>query len=204
MLESPVAARSAFAGLAVPGTIGSDGGASGVVVVERLGVRLLNICTHKEHGPRARQTIEAITRLTPPNRPRRVASGGLTLIGTAPGRWLVVGEGPAGAATVERVAVRLEGLAAIADQSDAYGVLRLWGTRVRDTLAKGCPIDLHPSAFGLEDAATVPIATIPCRLWQVDHAPAYDVLVPRSYALSFWDWLKSSAAEFGFEVQPAG
>lgn len=203
MLEPSVSARSAFAGLAVPGVIGVEGGIAGVTVTERLGMRLLHICALKEHGARARQTIEAVTRLTPPARPRRVSNGGLSLVGTAPDRWLVVGEGPSSAATVERVALRLDGLAAIADQSDGYGVLRLWGPRVREALAKGCPIDLHPSVFGIEDAATVPIASIPCRLWQVDLAPAYDILVPRSYAASFWDWLKSSAAEYGFEVVSA-
>lgn len=203
MLEPPLALRSAFADLAVPGTIGGADGSAGVTIAERIGVRLLHVCPLKEPGPRARQAIEAITRLTPPDRPRRVGGGGLSLVGLAPDRWLVVGDGPASSASIERLVVRLDGLAAIADQSDAYGVLRLWGPRVRDALAKGCPIDLHPSVFGPGDAATVPIASVPCRLWQVDATPAYDILVPRSYAASFWHWLTASAAEYGFEVMPA-
>ena len=38
------------------------------------------------------------------------------------------------------------------------------------------------------------------QLWQVDEAPSYDIALFRSVSASFWRWLTSSAAEFGYEV----
>jgi sarcosine oxidase subunit gamma len=69
-------------------------------------------------------------------------------------------------------------------------------------LAKGLPIDLHPSVFAPGSAATSVIALMGATLWQVDAAPSYDIAVFRSLAGSFWTWLTDSAAEFGCEVGP--
>ena len=75
------------------------------------------------------------------------------------------------------------------------------GPRVRDTLAKGCSLDLHPRAFKPGDAATTPVALIDCQIWQLDETPTYALAVPSSFAESFWDWLTASAAEFGYTVE---
>jgi sarcosine oxidase subunit gamma len=79
-------------------------------------------------------------------------------------------------------------------------VLRLSGARVRDVLAKGLPIDLHPRAFRTGDATTSIISHIGIQLWQVDDAPTYDIVFFRSLAGSFWKWLTDSAAEYGYRV----
>jgi len=204
MVEHQFAALSAFDGLAVAGRFGAGEAANaGVLAAERLGVRLLNICAAREQAADARAAIEATCGIAPPSGARRASAGDVSLVGIAPGRWLAVGETARAGALIETLAQRLTGLAATADQSDGYGVLRLTGERVRDALAKGCPIDLDPSVFGIEHAATVPIASVPCRLWQIDLAPTFDVLVPRSYARSFWEWLLPSSMEFGLEVLQA-
>ena len=95
---------------------------------------------------------------------------------------------------------KLKGFASVSDQSDGRAVVRLAGPRVRDVLAKGLPIDLHPTVFGAGSAATSVIALMGVTLWQVDDAPTYDIAVFRSLAGSFWKWLTDSAAEFGYEV----
>ena len=86
------------------------------------------------------------------------------------------------------------------DQSDGRALMRLSGSRVRDLLAKGCPIDLHPRAFKGGDVALTTISHIGVHLWQVDDAPTYDLALMRSMAESFWSWLDASAAEFGYSV----
>ena len=91
-------------------------------------------------------------------------------------------------------------LAAIVDQSHARILLRISGPRVRDALAKGVAIDLHPSAFRTGDTAMTSIAHIDVQLWQDDEAPSYVFSVPRSLAESFWHWLEASAAEHGLEL----
>jgi heterotetrameric sarcosine oxidase gamma subunit len=79
-------------------------------------------------------------------------------------------------------------------------VLRIGGPRARAALAKGCPLDLHPRAFGPGDTAVTAIAHVGVQLWQLDDAPTYELAVPRSMAKSFWTWLSASAAEFGLAV----
>jgi sarcosine oxidase subunit gamma len=61
----------------------------------------------------------------------------------------------------------LNGVASVADQSDAYVLIRLSGERVRDALAKLIPIDIHPRAFTVGDAATTVAALIGVTLWRL-------------------------------------
>ena len=79
-------------------------------------------------------------------------------------------------------------------------MLELSGPRVRDVLAKGVPLDLHPVRFRDGDVALTAVAHVAVHLRQVSDAPAYRLSVPRSYFGAFWHWLASSAAEFGCEV----
>jgi methylglutamate dehydrogenase subunit D len=92
--------------------------------------------------------------------------------------------------------------ATIVDQSHARTLLRISGPRVRDALAKGVAIDLHPSEFRTGDTAATSVAHIGVQFWQHDAAPTYVFCVARGYAGSFWDWLAVSAAEYGLEVAP--
>jgi sarcosine oxidase subunit gamma len=122
----------------------------------------------------------------------------LDLIWAGPQQWLAISEDRA---APERLARALEGLAAVSDQSDGRAVLRLSGPKLRDTMAKGCPVDLHPRAFRPGDTALTAIAHIGVQLWQLDEAPTFEIAVFRSMAGSFWRWLSGSAAEFGLEVR---
>src|SRR5262249_52978308 len=98
---------------------------------------------------------------------------------------------------------KLESLASVSDQSGGRTGLRIGGSRARDVLTKGLPIDLHPRAFPLGSAATSAISPIGVQLWQGDHTRSYDLALFRSLTESFWRWLTASAAEFGYEVAPA-
>jgi methylglutamate dehydrogenase subunit D len=95
--------------------------------------------------------------------------------------------------------------AAVNDQSDARAALRLSGPNVREMLAKGCMIDLHPTAFPSGAAAMTSIAHISVHLWRADAQgdggdAIIDMLVGRSMAASLWSWVNASAAEYGCGV----
>ena len=201
MADATLAPRPALDGVAVPGRYGRPDGAPGVIVAERKGLALATIMArHGREGELARAMRDGFG-LEPPERPRRVAAGDLALVGAGPGQWLAVGEGEFADNLEGRLAARLSGLAAVADQSDGRMVLRLAGPRLREALAKGCPVDLHPRAFAPGDAALTAIAYMGVHLWQLDPAPTFEIAVSRSYAESFWRWLTASAAEFGYEVR---
>ena len=94
------------------------------------------------------------------------------------------------------------GLASIADQSDGRVVLRLRGDRVRQVLAKGVPLDLHPRRFKVGDVASTLVAHVGVQIEQLDDQPTFQLMASRSLAGSLWSWLTKSAAEFGYEVVP--
>jgi sarcosine oxidase subunit gamma len=71
---------------------------------------------------------------------------------------------------------------------------------MREALAKGCPIDLHPRAFAAGAAAATVIGHIGVNLWRLPSDDGLHLAVFRSMAGSFRSWLHASAAEFGLEV----
>ena len=135
-----------------------------------------------------------------PDGPRRAARGSVTFAGTGPDRWMASAEGSDAAGFAAKVRARIGPFAAVSDQSDARLVVRLSGPRVREVLAKGVPIDLHPKAFRPGDVACTMVGHITTQIDMLDDAPAYQLAVPRSMAGSFWSWLTASAAEFGHDV----
>jgi methylglutamate dehydrogenase subunit D len=198
MAEIRLKARSPFDGLLKPGRHGAQAGAPGVTLSERAGLAL---CVISAGAGKASEVAAKMASVTGLNEPKRVTKNGFALIGTAPGQWLAVAESKEARALPAMLGVALKGLATVVDLSDGKAVLRISGPRVRETLAKGCSLDLHPSVFKPGSAATTPVALIDCVIWQIDETPTYDLAVPSSYAESFWSWLSASAAEFGYMVK---
>jgi|HigsolmetaAR204D_1030405.scaffolds.fasta_scaffold03637_5 sarcosine oxidase subunit gamma len=189
--------RSAFDGL-----LTNQGNAErpGLSVEDRCGMGLATVIARSGQEQALRARIRERHGLELPDGPRRVTAGDVAFIGTGRGKWLATGTGDQG--WVEDLARDLAGLAMVTDQSDGLAVLRIGGPCVRQALAKGVPIDLHPRAFTPDDAAVTAIGQIGVTLWQIDDAPTYEIAMFRSMAGSFWHWLASSAAEFGLTVSP--
>ncbi len=189
---------SALAGLAIPGRYGKAAGEPGVTIVERSGLGLATVAARK--GAPVRVAVKASYGVNLPDESAVVQGPDVSFVGYGPGQWLAVSESLAGEALARDLAKRLRGLASISDQSGGRTVLRVSGSRARDVLAKGLPIDLHPRVFSPGSAATSAIALMGVQLWQIDDTPSYDIALFRSLSASFWRWLASSAAEFGYEV----
>ena len=197
MSDRPLQAKSALAGLAVPGRYGPPG-EPGIVIAERSGLGLATVARRK--GGPLRVAVKASYGVDLPDGSAVVQGREVSFVGYGPGQWLAVSETLAGETLARDLAERLRGLASISDQSGGRTVLRVKGPRARDVLAKGLPIDLHHSVFGPGSAATSTISLMGVQLWQVDDAPTYDIALFRSVSASFWRWLTASAAGFGYEV----
>ncbi len=188
--------RSPLIGVLVPGRSGEPSGPPGVLVHEHPPAGCAHIAARTGCLPALAEAMRDIG-IAVPDRPAWSEGGGLRAVWVGPERWLVWGSGD-----VERaLRDRLGPLASISDQSDSRVVLRLSGPRVRDVLAKGLPIDLHPRAFRTGQAAVTLAAQIGVVIWQVDDAPAYDLVVARSYAGSLAEWLVGAAAEYGLLIE---
>jgi sarcosine oxidase subunit gamma len=129
-----------------------------------------------------------------PDGPRRTNVDGITVLGISRRTWLAFGEGGAGMARA--LGARLAGIAHVADQSGAYGVLELTGLNADAVLAKGLNVDLHSSAFPADGVSVTSVAHIDVVLCRRDEGGGYRLVTPRSSAGSFMHWLSASAAEF--------
>ncbi|HEV2677417.1 MAG TPA: sarcosine oxidase subunit gamma family protein [Aliidongia sp.] len=170
----------------------------GVTVTLVEGVCFASIATawNRTEGLNARCAAAFGTAL--PTGPKRVAASGLAFIGMGPGRWLAAGFTIGDLEGRLRDAFQVD--AAVCDQSDAYVLFAVSGENARAALAKLIPIDLDPSAFRPDDAATTSAATIGVTLWQESPAPVFHLAVGRSFAPSFSRALVMSAAEFGCAI----
>jgi methylglutamate dehydrogenase subunit D len=142
------------------------------------------------------QRVLGIFRIALPQDRRRVDGESVAFVWAGLGQWIAMAEREQGVAFERRLRENLGEFAAISDQSDARIQIHVSGINARAVLAKGVPIDLHPRTFRTGDVAITTVAHIGALFWQVDDAPTYAFLVPRSFAESFRHWLIDSAAEF--------
>ena len=138
-----------------------------------------------------------------PVTPRVEVGRGLAFVWSGPAHWLV--EAERGQPPLEPLlASALGSLAAVTDQTDSRIVLDLRGPRVRDVLAKGVPIDLHPAVFAPGMVALCAVGHVSVQIWQLAAAPEYRIAVARSYIESFMHWLVSSSRQYGCEIVAGG
>lgn len=71
---------------------------------------------------------------------------------------------------------------AVTDVSSNYTILHLSGPRVRELLAQGCPLDLHPRAFGADRCAGSHFFKASVWLWRTPDGEGFELLVRRSFA----------------------
>ena len=187
--------------LATSGRHGAPGGEAGVEVRLRTGVALATVIACKGRASELKPRVKDAFGLELPVRARRVASGSIAFAWAGPGHWLASRAGIDGRTFETRLRGELANLASVSDQSDGRILVRVGGARVRDALAKGLMIDLHPRAFAPGDAAVTSVAHIGVHLWQLDAAPTYEFAVFRSFGAAFWQWLMASASEFGVTVR---
>lgn len=112
-----------------------------------------------------------------------------------PDEWLVVtGNDPVALADQLTEAIGAEPGTAL-DVSANRTVLELAGPQARAVLEKGCPVDLHPRAFGPDRAVMTTLARVPVLLWQTG-ADSYRVMPRTSFAAYVARWLLDAMQEF--------
>lgn len=118
------------------------------------------------------------------------------LVAVGPESWLAVGA--FNLFTVLRLGIAES--ASLTDQSSGYVILRLTGSRVRETFAKLMPIDFHPRAFAIGNAAATVAAHIGVTVWRcaddADGQPTFELACLRSFSADLVSALRRSAAEF--------
>ena len=199
MPELKLDARAPLEGLAQPGPFGTATANPGLVIEERTDLSLATVIARRGATQALKHAVAAAYQIDLPDGPRVAGKEGVSFAGIGVGQWFAAAEGLADLDFISGLHRNLGSLASIADQSDGRVILRLRGERVRELLAKGVPIDLHPRSFRTGDVATTVVAYIGVQIQQLDDRPTFQLMAFRSLAGSLWSWLTRSASEFGAE-----
>jgi methylglutamate dehydrogenase subunit D len=189
MSDIVMTAQSAFAGIIL------SPADSGLVVTERQGLAIASVSVRRAQRAALQERVAVHFGLVLPDDARRVTAGPISAAGTGPGSWLLAREDD-GNTWIPDLRSAVGDTASVADQSDAYAILRLSGPALRETLAKLVPLDLHPRAFRIGDVAATLAAQIGALLWRIDDgADGHSVIelaVYRSMAASLWHALRGA------------
>lgn len=150
---------------------------------------------------RAAEAIESVLGIALPRLAGDVAGHGQhSVLWQGPDEWLVVSQMSADALIPALQDAVAGAHAAVVDVSANRTVLELKGAAARAVLQKGCPLDLHPRAFGPGTAVTTSLARIPLVLWQVG-PDSYRLLPRSSFAHYVTRWLLDAAQEFASDFR---
>lgn len=115
-----------------------------------------------------------------------------------PDEWLIIAADGEAAPIEEKLrnALTDDGWLSIVDVSASYTGLVLAGTAAPDVLAKGCPLDLHPAAFGSGHCAQTVLGGARVTLRVTEDPFAIEIRVRNSFARYLVDWLADAMAEY--------
>jgi sarcosine oxidase, subunit gamma len=124
-----------------------------------------------------------------------------TVIWLGPDEWLVTSPFTTPEALESGLREAAGGQGAVVDVSAQRTTLSLHGERVRDVLATGCSLDLHPRVFGPGSAAQTTVGLAGVILLALDGGH-YQLIVRSSFARHLASWLLDAAVEYMPESGP--
>ncbi len=179
--------------------------ARGIRLAERAGLGKIDLRGDPADRALLRGIGRALDLLLPTEPNTATAKGSSTALWLGPDQWLLTC--PADDATffINTLRQALAGShTALTDVTDGRVALTLAGPSARELLAKGCPLDLHPRAFGPGRCAQSLLAKADVLLHlRADDpltGPTFDLYVARSFADYAWSWLEDAGREYGVQI----
>jgi sarcosine oxidase subunit gamma len=125
------------------------------------------------------------------------AKGDLRVFWKAFDEWLIWTAKDAETALIAKLRDALADIprTAVTDISDYYTVIRVTGDLSRELLAKGCPLDLHPSVFAEGQATGCGFHHATLFVTRVE-ADTFDIMIRWSFADYLWTYLVDGAREW--------
>jgi len=198
-LSASIQRVSALADVAVQGRFGADKGAPGVTLSVRHPMSIVTIIARKGQSAALGEALKAAYKCPLPGVGQSTGKGAIAFHWCGADQYYAIAEGRAEGELYRDLKVRLQGLASCSDQSHGRIIIRIAGPKARALLAKGTPIDLHPSAFGPGKSAMTQMAHVGIHLVQTGE-DAFELSVFRGFSENFWEWLTEQAEEFGYQV----
>ncbi len=133
------------------------------------------------------QAVEGVIGCRPPEKANTIARGnGYDMLWLGPDEWLVRSAMAHDATRTAPLQAKLGAafagvFASAVDIGSGYTVLAISGTRTREVLVRGCPLDLHPTLFGEGQCAQTHYFKASMTLLPTG-ADSFDIVVRRSFA----------------------
>lgn len=122
--------------------------------------------------------------------PQRAAAGdGTALLRVEPLKWWLIGAPPPELTSGE---------GATLDLSHSRTHLLIGGAQAAPLLNRHLPLDLSEASFPVGAVGSSAFHHVGVTLWR--SAAGYELFLPRGFALSLWEMLLETAAQFGAEV----
>ena len=86
----------------------------------------------------------------------------------------------------------------VLDLSHSRTHVRVTGPQAQNLLNRYLPLDLRSRSFSTGSVASTVFHHVGVTLWRSE--AGFELFLPRGFALSLWELLRKSAAQFGYEV----
>ncbi|GMG84061.1 hypothetical protein LNKW23_32750 [Paralimibaculum aggregatum] len=188
---------SALAGHLAPRQLGIVGaGGPGLTLSERRLSSLWQIGAWPGRVGAVGAVVAAAAGTEAAPKPGRAATGGAAAaLRTEALKWLLLSEAPAPALARPEVAGE-DGT--VLELSHARTVIRVAGSARGELMARLLPLDLRPGRFGAGQVAVSAMHGV--GMIVLGREEALDLLVLRSFALTAWEQLLETGAQFGIEI----
>jgi sarcosine oxidase subunit gamma len=163
-----------------------------VTVAEQPDVALASLAERAGGAERVASLAQDLTGHPPPG-PRHIGGspGGMQLMWTGPGQWLVLAPFATFETLAETLAARLTGAASVTEQTDGWVCIALTGPGSIAVLERSCALDTARMTAGMADRTGLDHMNV----FVICDQPgeAYRILGARSSALSLFEALETVA-----------
>ena len=176
---------SALQAIAIQGRFGADKGAPGITlsVVHPLAIAM--VIARKGKSKVLKDALATLK--------------SVDVLWAGPDQYFVQSTAKSESALYTELKSRFTNIASVTDQSHGRVTIRISGPKSRAVLAKGTPIDLYTDEFPLGKSALTQMAHVGVHLTRTGK-DEFTLSVFRGFSESFWEWLTSQSAEFGYQV----
>jgi sarcosine oxidase, subunit gamma len=131
-----------------------------------------------------------------PHQTGAAVSGHADIICVSPTDWLMISADTDAALLVQRLTTAFAGSSfSASDVSQALLRIQIDGPYLRDLLAKGCSLDLHPPLFPPGRSARTRFAGMPV-IVRCTGTSTFELIITQSYADFLLSWLEDAELEF--------
>ena len=142
--------------------------------LNEVGIKLAKYCNLKEY----------------PSLNKAISSSEIVILRKEPLKWWIIGSKIGGFSSEE---------GSVIDLSHSQTLIRISGDDSSTLLNRHLPIDLRQDSFSLNSVASTAFHHCSVTLWRSKNG--YELFLPRAFALSLWEVLLESAAQFGYEIK---